>query len=289
MVTATQEPPAPRAATRSSVSAWLLSVGVPILIIAIILIADVIESPKTAYVGVLTAVPLFAAIFGTPVMTAITGALTLLSAWLFGLTAADGNVTAQTIRLLMIAIAVAIAIGAAALRENRERQLLRAEEEAAYAERLRIQAMNDPLTGLLNRRGAIEALEAHAETPHVLAVVDCDDFKDVNDAYGHPIGDRYLQALAGRLRGSVSTGDIVARWGGDEFLLVIHGDEAPGRLVVDRVIAQASAQPIALDMMSIPVSLSFGVAPLISRGDLDRALTQADAELYQIKRNKRRE
>jgi len=161
-----------------------------------------------------------------------------------------------------------------------------AQEEAAGAERLRVQAMHDPLTGLLNRRGAIESLEAHADVPHVLSVIDCDDFKDVNDAHGHPTGDQYLQALAGRLRGSVASGDIVARWGGDEFLLVIHGDEASGRHIIDRVIAQATQDPITVGTVSIPVSLSWGIAPLLQPSDLDRALAHADDELYTAKRMK---
>lgn len=254
--------------------------------IAVILLADIIESPKTAYVGVLTAVPLFAAIFGTPVMTAITGVITLISAWLFGLTASDGNVTAQTIRLLMIAIAVAIAIGAAALRQSRERQLLAARQEAAFAEQLREQAMHDALTGLLNRRGAMSSLEARSDAPRVLAVVDCDDFKDVNDAHGHPVGDAYLKALGGRLRGAVSAQDVVARWGGDEFLLIIQGDEATGREIIERVIASVTAGPIAVGEFRIPVRVSHGVAPLLSAGDLDQALTQADTELYAVKRDK---
>lgn len=270
----------------SPLSAWALSVGVPVLLIALILIADIIESPKTAYVGVLTAVPLFAAIFGTPAMTAVTGAITLLSAWIFGLTASDGNVTAQTIRLIMIAIAVAIAIAAAALRQSRERALIAAQQEAAFAEQLREQAMHDPLTGLLNRRGAIAALETQSDEPRVVAVIDCDGFKDVNDEHGHPIGDAYLEALGGRLRGAVSARDVVARWGGDEFLLVIQGDEATGRSIVERVVGSVSAGPISVGELHIPVRISHGAASLSSAGGLDAALKQADHEMYSAKRGK---
>ena len=220
-------------------------------------------------------------------MTATTGVITWVSALVFGLTASDGNVTAQTVRLLMIAVAAIIAVAASALRERRERQLLVAEQQAAAAEQLREQAMHDVLTGLLNRRGALATLESRSGGPFVLAVIDCDEFKDVNDAYGHPVGDTYLAALAGRLRGAVASSDIVARWGGDEFLIVVNGEPAAGRSVIDRVIATVTAEPIAVGAVSIDVSLSFGTATLASPADLNRALTNADTELYAAKRQRR--
>ena len=77
---------------------WTLGVIAPLIFIALILEADVLEGPKTAYVGVLSVVPMFSAIFGSPIMTSFVSAVTLASAYLFGLSATDGNVAAQNVR-----------------------------------------------------------------------------------------------------------------------------------------------------------------------------------------------
>lgn len=283
-VSATQD--TGRADARRSTSAWLLAVGVPILLIALILSADALESPKTAYVGVLTAVPLFAAIFGTPLMTAITAVITWLSALAFGLTASDGNVMAQNVRLGLIALFGLIAIGAAFLRQSRESQLLRAQQEAATSEVLRVQAQHDDLTGLLNRRGVLERVAGLDGESQTLALLDCDDFKEINDAHGHPIGDAFLVALAGRLRGAVAESDVVARWGGDEFLLLVLNRHGKGREVVDRVVREVTSQPIAVDGRALPISLSYGVSELAPHSTMEQALSLADAQLYAAKRDR---
>jgi hypothetical protein len=129
-----------------------LSVIVPVLLIAVILGADLREGPKTAYVGVLTAVPFFAAIFGSPLMTAITAVITWISALGFGLIASDGNAPAQTVRLIIIAVAGVIAVGASYVRQRRDVQFQQAQRAAAEAQVLRVQAGQDELTGRCTRR-----------------------------------------------------------------------------------------------------------------------------------------
>ena len=156
---------------------WWLALVVPCVLIAVILGADLREGPKTAYVGVLTAVPLFAAIFGTPLMTAVTSVITWTSALLFGLISADGNVPAQTVRLGIIAVAGVVAVVASYVRQRRERQFQEAQRRAAEAEFLRLQASHDDLTGLLNRRGFFERLQAEDVGEGTIVVIDCDDFK----------------------------------------------------------------------------------------------------------------
>ena len=131
---------------------WLLSVGAACGLVAAILLADALEGPKTAYVGVLTAVPLFAAIFGTARQTAIAAVITWTGAFTFGHVASDGNVTAQKVRLGFIAGAGLLAVLAAHSRVAREHALLRAQVEAAEADLLREHALHDELTGLLDRK-----------------------------------------------------------------------------------------------------------------------------------------
>lgn len=267
----------------SPTASWTLSVVVPVIFILLILGADYREGPKTAYVGVLTAVPFFAAVFGTPVMTAITAVITWLSGFWFGLLAADGNVPAQTVRLGIIAVAGVIAVVASYVRQRREMQFQQAQRAADEAEFLRLQASHDDLTGLLNRRGAYERLAAADIQDGTVVVIDCDDFKEVNDSHGHLVGDEFLKGLAGRLSGAVARDDVIARWGGDEFLIIVRGPFEEGSEIAARVVREVSARPMATAAGLIPVSLSAGAAPLSSSEALDQALGAADRAMYSAK------
>lgn len=253
------------------------------ILIVLILGADFREGPKTAYVGVLTAVPLFAAVFGTPAMTAITSVLTWLSAFIFGLIAADGNVPAQRVRLGIIAVAGIVAVIASYLRRRREQQFQRARQAASKAELLRVQASHDDLTGLLNRRGLIERIDAENIDRGTVIVIDCDDFKDVNDTYGHQVGDEFLQGLAGRLSRGISWSDSIARWGGDEFLIMLAVPFEQGAQIAHRVIEEAMARPMSTKAGLIPVSLSAGAAEFNAESGLDKAIGSADRAMYTAK------
>lgn len=264
-------------------ASWTLSLVLPVVFLVLILGADYREGPKTAYVGVLTAVPFFAAVFGTPVMTAVTAVITWLSAFSFGLLASDGNVPAQTVRLGIIAVAGVIAVVASYVRQRRELQFQQARREADEAEFLRVQASHDDLTGLLNRRGVYERLESDDIRDGTVVVIDCDDFKVVNDSHGHLVGDEFLKGLAGRLSGAVSRDDVIARWGGDEFLIVVRGSFAEGSEVAARVVREVTSRPMATAAGMIPVSLSAGAAPLTASGELDQALGAADRAMYSAK------
>lgn len=262
---------------------WWLALVVPCILIALILGADLREGPKTAYVGVLTAVPLFAAIFGTPLMTAITAVITWSSALVFGLTSADGNVPAQTVRLVIIAVAGMVAVGASYVRQRREQQFQQAQRTANEAEFLRLQASHDDLTGLLNRRGFFEGAKDQTFGEGTIVVIDCDDFKDVNDQHGHQVGDEVLKGLAGRLASGVSRDDLVARWGGDEFLLLLRVPFAEGTSVARRVVDEATARPMSTSVGVIPVSLSAGVARFDPEQGLDQGIAGADRAMYAAK------
>jgi len=263
---------------------WLLSVVIPIALIALILVADILESPKTAYVGVLSAVPLFAAIFGTPRSTAAIAVITWVSAFEFGQFAEDGSAPAQTVRLVIIAISGVVAVLAAVLRQRRDVQLRAAMASAAGAAVMHRQATHDDLTGLLNRRGFYEQCGARtAPTPLMIALLDCDDFKQVNDEFGHLIGDEFLQGAAGRIAGSVAASDLVARWGGDEFLIALDLPPDQARAVFDRVLASVSQAPITTSSGQLPLTLSAGVTQWQPGESLDQALAAADRALYLAK------
>lgn len=152
------------------------------------------------------------------------------------------------------------------------------------------QALHDPLTGLPNRRKFVDYLEAAllrdvpvSERVAVL-VVDLDDFKSVNDRYGHEGGDQVLQAVGTLLLGLLRDGDLVARLGGDEFVVccdkVAGPDEA---LAVGRRILQVLSQPIRMGGETIAMSASVGVALSVPGSGNEELIRKADSAMYQAK------
>ena len=266
-------------------STRLLAVVLPLSLVALVLVADVLESPKTAYVGVLTAMPFLAAVFGTPRQTAFVGVVTWLAALGFGFVAADGNVTAQQVRLAFIAIAVGGAVLAARQRQVMLHELVVAEREHALVERAQRDATTDVLTGLLNRRGIGERLESMPRTGiWSIALGDCDGFKSVNDRLGHRAGDEYLQVLAVRLGRSVGADDHIGRWGGDEFLVALPLPPEEAVAVVRRIQAQVTRDPVDTTAGPTTMRLTFGLAAWMPDEPFDKALWEADRALYEGKR-----
>jgi diguanylate cyclase (GGDEF)-like protein len=154
---------------------------------------------------------------------------------------------------------------------------------------LTFRADHDPLTGLPNRaflvRHLDEVLAGGADDGSTAVVfVDVDRFKDVNDALGHAVGDEVLQAVANRLRDSVRAGDVVSRFGGDEFVVVAHGFAEPEEL--DQLVTRLSAvplEPLLLGEERVYVSLSAGVARHRPGDDADTMLRHADAAMFHAK------
>lgn len=157
--------------------------------------------------------------------------------------------------------------------------------------RLEQMAHFDPLTGLPNRTLLADRLRialAHARREECLLAVcylDLDDFKPVNDTYGHAAGDRLLIAVAGRLTQSVREGDTVARLGGDEFVLLMGNlaSREEGEHLLTRLLA-AIAEPYAIDTeTTVAVSASIGVILSLDHADPDTLLRHADLAMYQAK------
>jgi diguanylate cyclase (GGDEF)-like protein len=150
--------------------------------------------------------------------------------------------------------------------------------------RLRWAAAHDPLTGLANRAEFATRLDALANGDLILLYIDLDDFKPINDIYGHPVGDLVLSEVGHRIASVIGPDDVVGRLGGDEFAVVLAGinDPVAGRAVADRIIA-AIRMPLIANGMRLSVGASVGVAigaqPLIPA-----VLTRrADEALYQAK------
>ena len=157
-------------------------------------------------------------------------------------------------------------------------------------------ALRDPLTGLANRRLFTELLEADiARTqrngqPLAVAYLDLDDFKEINDSFGHDAGDKVLRATADRLMKVVRGADVVARLGGDEFVILYEPNDPSADRLVQRIEA-ALAAPIDIgDSIEVTCRASVGVAHTGTVGhDSARLLAAADAAMYQMKRLSRGE
>jgi diguanylate cyclase (GGDEF)-like protein len=154
------------------------------------------------------------------------------------------------------------------------------------------QAITDTLTGLYNRRGFFELGRREVERalrfgrPLTAIMLDIDYFKNVNDLYGHLVGDRVLIGLAGRLMQELRQIDLVGRYGGDEFVALLpETDLANAVSVAERLRKVAAGVTIASASAPVKISLSAGVAALNPESkDLNSLLQRADQALYEAKR-----
>ncbi len=154
------------------------------------------------------------------------------------------------------------------------------------------QALVDGLTGLANRRSCEDALAAELSrserypAPLAVVVADLDDFKDVNDRFGHQAGDVVLREFAALLRDNLRDIDLAGRWGGEEFLLLLPGTDLEGAARVAERIRRALHHRTLLSVRGepIPVTASFGVAAHPAADSAPALFAAADAALYDAKR-----
>jgi len=150
---------------------------------------------------------------------------------------------------------------------------------------------HDELTALLNRRGiwqAVQRIHAHTKRtgqPYCLAMLDLDHFKQVNDGYGHAVGDRVLVYVAETLRWGLREADWIGRWGGEEFVVVMPGTrEVQAVLVLERLRRRVSKRAIEVEGHTITVTISAGIAACQPLRDTPRDLLErADSALYRAK------
>lgn len=175
----------------------------------------------------------------------------------------------------------------AVLQSKRDLEL-KVQERTAELERL---TQIDPLTELYNRRGMAEQIEAslnraeREDLPIGLLWIDIDWFKDINDTYGHAAGDESLKAIAEVIRETIRSYDMAARWGGDEFLvLLVNVDESELAQLAERLCLKISHHEFS-DRFSISVSI--GGSMYVKGQNIDTLLQNADQALYKAKDNGR--
>jgi len=187
--------------------------------------------------------------------------------------------------ILLACMAVSLHLHALRTRLHRQRKDLTRALEAH-----RTLASRDPLTGLLNRRSMMELLELEQRRCQrgprsmAIAMLDLDHFKRINDTYGHAAGDQALQSFAHTVRRTLRGADVLARWGGEEFVLLLSDVDAPmahtllervGRAVAQTAVPEAPAQ--------LRMTVSAGMTLHLPGEPVQDTLQRADRALYQAK------
>lgn len=163
-----------------------------------------------------------------------------------------------------------------------------------YQQHLSHLATEDPLTRLLNRRGLEDAIyvslasAARSNTNTSAIMLDIDHFKQVNDSFGHEVGDRVIQQIAQVLQRLSRTSDVIARVGGEEFLLVMpNTDGNAARTVAERLRRAIGDEALLVDGQRIAVTVSLGVTTVEGTVDLEDLSREADRAMYEAKRGGR--
>lgn len=210
----------------------------------------------------------------------------------------------------LLLLAVGVLLGRWRLRAARQRAAeleaevaVRTRELALANQRLEQTALTDSLTGLKNRRYFSSAAAVQAERVRqardgqvlLVALLDVDHFKRINDSFGHDVGDAVLVEVARRLHALAREGDIVVRWGGEEFLLLLRGVvKGDFESVLRRLLDGIVCEPVRVNDRSHAVAVSIGAAQFPSdfaqaqAESLEQVITRADGALYRAKHEGRR-
>lgn len=258
---------------------WSLS------LVVLVVVLTLLDGGPSSPMSLVIVLPLVFAAMAYPVRATVSVGAVVVLGRLIVVVASDGFHLGHL--LVEISVLVMIAVMAARIATNHGAALRRSEELAV---RLGELAHVDGLTGCLNHRGFRERLDtevAQAQRegrPVALLNADIDHFKRINDSFGHPVGDRVLQLIGETLRGLAGPRDVVARVGGEEFVLLMPGaDLGAARQVAEQVRAAVGSlhEPVG-------VTISVGVAALPAvADDRDALVDRADHALYLAKRQGR--
>lgn len=164
-------------------------------------------------------------------------------------------------------------------------------ENARLFEEVQNLAFTDALTGLYNRRGLFEighiefTRTRRLERPFSIIMIDIDHFKKINDRYGHPVGDQVLQFMASELGSTVRGTDIVGRYGGEEFAILLSGSDGKGAMeMAERLRVAIEKMPFYVEENEIRITISLGIAEHNANNpSLETLVARADQALYVAK------
>lgn len=193
----------------------------------------------------------------------------------------------RILSVMVVNVLVALALAATVL-------LLGGFTIRGYQRRLETMATTDSLTGAANRElfGMMYEQERKSATrrhePLAVLAIDIDNFKSLNDSFGHQGGDRVMQELVARVRARVREADTICRWGGDEFVVLLSGCTGDDAVTTAESIREAvNAQPVRYGREPIHFSISVGVVEQSPGEELDSLMARADAALYRSKQDGR--
>ena len=198
-----------------------------------------------------------------------------------------GEVTYFIMLCIMVAGVAVLTVRLHAMRDRMRRQKVELEAALAHIHRL---ATHDDLTGLVNRRHMQELLEnermrlERSEQDWCVALIDLDHFKSVNDAHGHAIGDEVLRALSRHAHTLIRRTDVLARWGGEEFVLLLPNTPIGMAVTsLERLREHLHANPLVVHGKELPVSFSAGLTEHLRGETVAQTLERADKLCYQAK------
>ena len=159
-----------------------------------------------------------------------------------------------------------------------------ADSNAARLEKYKNQAHTDPLTGLYNRRYAKDffasIINRSTESPWCVAMLDIDDFKQVNDILGHQAGDEVLRNLSNVLKANTRKTDLLFRWGGEEFLLFLPDIEFESAVkILNKILQQIANTPLIYDQNAVRITVTIGACRL-DVNDIESSIELCDKRLY---------
>jgi len=165
-------------------------------------------------------------------------------------------------------------------------------ERKQLEEQLALMARHDPLTGVLNRYALEELLEREASRseryahPIGFLMIDVNRFKEINDRFGHAMGDKVLQAIAAVIQHNIRDADILVRYGGDEFLVILPETNGETDVVRDRILAEVAGRNRTNPLLDFPVTLAIGSAHWSSASGqtMEQTLAETDKLMYEDKR-----
>jgi len=200
---------------------------------------------------------------------------------------AGGEVVYFVMLCLMMTGVEVLTVRLHRMRDRLRRQKVELEAALAHIHRL---ATHDDLTGLVNRRHMQELLEnermrlERSEQDWCVALIDLDHFKAVNDAHGHAIGDEVLRALSRHAHALIRRTDVLARWGGEEFVLLLPNTPiGMAATSLERLREHFHANPLEVQGMALPVSFSAGLTEHQRGESIAQTLERADKLCYRAK------
>jgi diguanylate cyclase (GGDEF)-like protein len=169
---------------------------------------------------------------------------------------------------------------------KQRRQLRRLQEELAHLREKAGQVDVDPMTGLLNRNAMARWMEQEQDFQGLVAVCDLDDFKVLNDRYGHLVGDEILHGVGNLVQTSIRQQDRAFRWGGDEIVIFFRNLDPELARVRMRGLEERLQRFQIRNHGPVAVRFSWGIAPSSGRA-LQESLEEADRRMYESKRTKK--